>query len=90
MKSYKVKKDARTFGRLAGWYNAANLPVVDKANPTRKVGNKLFAAAYFVDVVKLVHDEMREVGTRYSVNETVAGPFATEKDANSWAMAHVA
>ena len=89
MKRYEVKKDARTFGRLANWYNAANLPVVDKVNPTRKVGNKMFAAAYFVDVVKMVHDEMREFAPRYKVNETVAGPFATEKDANAWAMAHV-
>lgn len=90
MKSYKVKKDARTFGCKASWYTKENLPAVENANPTRMVGNKMFAAAYFVDVVKMVHDEMREVATRYMVNETVAGPFATEKDANAWAMAHVA
>ena len=85
MKRYETKKDTRNFGHKCNWYNKENMGAVEAANPTMVVGNKTWAAAYFVEEVETVRDEMFGVETYRTV---VAGPFATEAAAKEWAAKH--
>lgn len=88
MKRYEIKKDSRDFGKACAWYNKKNLGAVEAANPRRMVGGKSWPAAYFVEKVERVHDEMREFATSYDVRTVVAGPFSCETIAREWAAMH--
>lgn len=85
MKRYEIKKDARNFGYKCDWYMKEHLGAVEAANPTRVVGGKVWPAAYFVEKVETVKDEMFGYET-YRI--PVAGPFATETTAQEWADMH--
>lgn len=85
MKRYETKKDARDFGYKCDWYEKRNLEAVKAVNPTRVVGNRIRPAAYFVEEVEKVYDEMFGWETYRTV---VAGPFATETAAREWADTH--
>ena len=85
MKRHEIKKDARDFGYKCDWYNKENMEAVEAANPTKVVGGKTWPAAYFVEEVETVRDEMFGVETYRTV---VAGPFATETAAQEWADMH--
>lgn len=62
-----------------------HLGAVEAANPTRVVGKKVWPAAYFVEEVEKVYDEMFGWETYHTA---VAGPFATETTAQEWADMH--
>lgn len=85
MKRYEIKKAARDFGCKCDWYEKRNLGAVEAANPTRVVGGKAWPAAYFVEEVEKVYDEMFGWET---CRTAVAGPFATEMTAQEWADMH--
>lgn len=85
MKRYEIKKDARNFGCKCDWYDKKNLNAVEAANPRRMVGMKSCPAAYFVEVVKEVHDEMFGWETH---RKAVAGPFSCETVAKEWVAMH--
>lgn len=88
MKRYEVKKDSRDFGKNCDWYNTNNMNEVNEMNPTRIVGHKVWPAAYFVEVVETVRDEMRNFNPVYTVHKAVAGPFGCEVTAREWVAAH--
>ena len=81
MKRYEIKKQSRTFGSNCDWYNKQNLESVETANPTYPCGNRRFPAAYFVFETEQVRDEMRDFNPNYKVSRPVAGPFASENEA---------
>jgi len=81
-KKAQVKKDARNFGCKTDWYKKENLIAVEMTNPTYIVGGKVWPAAYFVETVETVHDEMFG---REEIRRAVAGPFSCETIAQEWA-----
>lgn len=81
-KHAEVELMGRNFGRSTDWYNHNNLVAVEAANPTWSVGGKLRPAAYFVQTVEVVNDEMFG---RETFRNFVAGPFATKEAAQVWA-----
>ena len=81
-KKAQVKKDARNFGCKTDWYKHENLVAVEMTNPTRVVGGKVWPAAYFVETVETVQDEMFG---REEIRRTIAGPFSCETIAQEWA-----
>ena len=81
MKRYEIKKDARDFGCKCDWYMREHLGAVEAVNPTRVVGNRVWPAAYFVEEIETVRDEMFGWET---YRKTVAGPFATKTTAEEW------
>lgn len=85
MTRYKIRLDARDYGsKGADWYMFENLPDVEAEDPVRVVGGRYWPAAYFVDAVERVRDDMRDFNPVYDQRITIAGPFATEDDAWDW------
>lgn len=85
MKRYEVKKNARNFGYKCDWYDEEQLKEVEAVDPRHMVGGKSWPAAYFVEKVETVKDEMFKLDTYRFV---VAGPFSCEAAAQKWVDTH--
>jgi hypothetical protein len=81
MKRYEIKKNARDLGCKCDWYMKEHLGAVEATNPTMVVGGKTWPAAYFVEEVETIRDEMFGLETYRTV---IAGPFAVETTAQEW------
>ena len=85
MKRYEIKKEARDYGCKCDWYKKEHLGAVAAVDPRRMVGGKSWPAAYFVEAVETVKDEMFGLETFRTV---VAGPFSCKTIAYEWAEMH--